>query len=210
MSHHFVLGDIARSTIVVSEGNQVALLNHHWLLGVASGLGATDGDLASDLDALIAPLIKPVLANGATYNGMLVQKILPLPITRRAVAVTNAGIGTAGATSVPKQCAALITWYTELTGRAQRGRTYWPFAATAMQNTAGELAGGTVTNYIALGNALLTFGSTGGGTDHNPIALGIFHRGAGSIDIISTFVQNHLFATQKRRGSYGRPNVSPI
>lgn len=203
-------GDIVRSTIVVSDFDQTALLNHHWAVtGEALG-GATDQDFANTFDGLIAADVKALLYNLADYKGVLVQKISPAPITARVQATGNAGVGTAGTPGLPRQTAGLIDWRTALAGPSQRGRTFMCFPAAADSDGAGAPTNGYMTRLSALITDLLGFGIVTGAGGSIAVVLSILHVDDMTTTPVTDGLGRQVWATQKRRGTLGKPNVSPI
>lgn len=203
-------GDIVRTTIVVTDFDQTALLNHHWLVtGEALG-GATDLDFAGALDSAIAADLKALLYNTARYEGVLAQKIFPLPITARQQAVLGAGVGTAGAIGLPRQTAGLIDWHTALAGPAFRGRTFMCFPAAADSDGAGSPTNGYMTRLTAFATDVLGLGIITGSGGSIAVSLSILHVADMSTTVVDAFQGRQVWATQKRRGTLGKRNVSPI
>lgn len=208
----FVNGDIVQFTVVVNENEQTALLNFRYEAGISTGGSGTEFDSAVAFDTMIAPLIKPVINNNATYRGTLCQKIWPLPIPARAQSTGGVGAGTSGATALPRQTAGLTTWRSSLAKQANRGRTYWPFPSTTSNSANGlPLAGyqgALVTMATAIRTLAVLVGPTGG--DFCVATFGIFHKATHGFTPIESSTASAFWATQKRRGSYGKANVSPL
>jgi hypothetical protein len=172
---------------------------------------SNDQDFASEMDTLLAPLVKPLINNNATYRGVQGQIVWPLPVIGDVTSVAGSGVGTGGATAAPRQVSGLISWYTQLAGRAQRGRLFVPFPSTAfITGTVGDPTAGYITalNALRVGLTGKTTLTTGGRTA--TIAMIIYHRKThNSDDVFSSFARS-TWATQRRRGDRGRANVPPI
>lgn len=203
--------DIWRTTLVVTHTDQTSITDLHYRAGNIVTGGITDAEWLTIFNGVVIPLLLPVLCNSANYIGTYCQRLFPLPILPRAIDKSAAAVGTAGATPLPPQTAGLTTWYTAKAGRAQIGRTYWPFPATAMSTTTGQPAGGTVTNYIALAAGVRAGVTPAVGFSGScDMLLSILHRNTSLTDQIQTSLSHQSWATQKRRGAFGKPNTSPI
>jgi hypothetical protein len=227
MPYVAALGDIFELTTVSQDStapnSQVGLMKTHYIVSVLGATPPTQTQIAIAMDNAqgLAAQMKLWLNNQSLYRGVMVQKIYPIPAGKPAVefTVANAGAGTAGAQQLPRQSCGLIYATTAKAGRAFRGRNYLPFPAAALQNAtldqpsaaAVAILGGVAT--ILYGTFVVSVG--GVLTTLTPI---IFHRKANKAgttvangyDPILNFGGRLLWATQRRRGDYGRQNNSPI
>ncbi len=106
-----------------------------------------------------------------------------------------------------RQLCGMISWRTLFAGPANRGRTFFPFPCTDEDSVGGvpTIAYETILNNIATALAgPIAFGAGG------MAVLGVYHRVSRTTSPIDDWTIQRKFATQKRRGSYGRANVSPI
>lgn len=107
---------------------------------------------------------------------------------------------------MPKQVSGLITWYTDVASRAGRGRSYIPFPSAA--DTDGN--GAPSTDYlIALGNLsddLAAYMTYPAGDSDISMSLVVLSAGLGDQPVTS-YTRRDRFATQRRRGDYGQPNL---
>lgn len=204
-------GDILKVT-VVCQGlqGQVALPSVHYVVGITVG-APQDQDMANAIDAFVAATYLPLMANTASYVGTIAQVIFPLPVQQRVVANVAVGPGTGGATPMAQQVAPIISFATPLTGPAQRGRWFQPFVP---DNIISGLTGELINTYKATlqnwASFLLTLATIGAGANVAAVNLCIFHRDSGTFDIVSSAKAERLVGTQKRRGNFGKQNVSPI
>jgi len=180
---------------------------------------AFDTDVADQVDSLIATDFKALLSSTAEYRG--VQVILHgsspsyAALTLPVAAAAGAGNGTSGADLMPKQTAGILKFQTLRPGPSGRGRFYLPFPSTASDSGGGTPSAGYSTAVITFG-ADIGVGlaiSQGGRTAllirvlvHRKNKAGLFPDPSPVID----WSTSGLWATQKRRGSYGRQNLSPI
>jgi hypothetical protein len=207
-------GNILTLRAWTTAGNQAAVNTFHYLVDTVGGIGVDLGDCAIEFDALVGPAIKTNIPSTASYNGVQAYvNQLPQPIPQTGA--LNAGPGSNGAALLARQTCGLTTWETPFTGPAFRGRTYWSFPPTGADAGTGIPTGAYQTSIQALNSAILTklFFGTGGNVANVTLVL---RHGKNKLGIIppptpltSATVQP-AWATQKRRGSYGRPNVSPV
>jgi hypothetical protein len=209
MSTVLLPGDLVRSVIWSTFGNQASALTHYWKILTTPAPAATDGDFAVTLDALVAPLMKPILNNIASYRGVQAQIVRTPPIID-VYANGNTGAGTAGANAQPPQSSGLNTWLTAFAGPAYRGRTFWPFPATASQTASGSPSAAYQTALGALCSALQTLAIVAVGGRNATFQMVLLHRELGTTSVITGYTVRSAWATQKKRGELGRPNASPI
>jgi hypothetical protein len=219
MAYKPVPNDVLEVTVAMLLGAQLGLNKTTWqVTGTTTG-GATQQEISAVLDGNWAAAYKALVANGVAYRGTSVQKIWPLPRVVREFNVTNAGAGTAGAAACPTQTAGLISFQTANSGRSYRGRIYIPFPAIVdVQNSGAPVVGyGTRTATLATWYVNpITIVGVGGSTTIQQV---IFHRKptksggpppAHSSDNVVSSSTRVLFATQRRRGEYGRQNILPF
>jgi hypothetical protein len=211
--------DLVQVRLWCTNSEQASVNSFWYLISSVGSPAASDQDLATELGAgFMASVVPPVINNLTTYNGVQAQihrLALGIPIVFAAVSsVTGAGPGTGGAIALPRQTAGLTHWSTHLAGRAYRGRTYWPFPATAHDTGDGTPTTAYVTaiNAIASGLVAIT-GISGSGTAGCNFVINHRKNKAGIIPpqtFIISGTSEAKWGTQRRRGSFGRPNVSPI
>lgn len=211
MAHPIVDQDILRCTFVVQGlQGQVALPSVHYRVGITTGV-PTDVDLASALDTIASVDLLPLMANDATYKGVLVQRIAPLPVQARVQDVSSAGPGTGGATLAPQQCAPIVSMYADGAGPGMRGRFFVPFMpGNVMNNVTGELTILYRASVQNLATGFLGVTTVGSGGNVAAVYLCIFHRKTLTFTDVATVAGQPKVGTQKRRGNYGKPNISPI
>lgn len=209
MSASLAVGNKLRATIWTSDAEQASATTVYYNVTAVGGSPATDQDVASALDSAVAASVIALLNNNAQYRGIVLQKVFPLPVLADVVAGA-AAFGTAGATALPKQTSGLISWYTAFARQAYRGRNYIPFPATADDASDGTPSAGYVTRLAALATALKGLTAIAAGGRTATIALSIYHRASNLSDQITASVSRGVWATQKRRGAYGRFNRAPI
>lgn len=191
--------------------NQVAVNNIHFKVLAISGTAPSLQEIADYMSTALAPQYTPVLDNTAEYLGCTVSGIWPLPATVTALSQVGAGNGTGGATPLPGQVSGIISAFTNRAGRGFRGRAYIPFPSTAFDQGDGT----PTATYISLLDTL----AQGLYDAYNPVGAGgdlimdtvIYKRDTPTISEPVTGVSpRDKWATQRRRGNYGKENPRPF
>jgi hypothetical protein len=215
MAQTLQLGDIIQVDVACFSNGQLGLNRSHWKVTTFSGTGATDQDCANILDANFSTAYRNLLGNNASYYGVKVTRIVPLPPTAPVTSTANQGLGVVLSPSLPQQVSGVITMGTAFAGRAFRGRVYVPFPPTSMNDAVLDVP---IAAYKPLLDALgaLYRGDFLVGTAPNQITIDsvLVHRAnkAGVTPPPTTILtsrSNLKWGTQRRRGNYGRPNVFP-
>jgi hypothetical protein len=214
MPFPLTVGDIFVTKVWCQDAGQASVNRVYSVVTSVGTLPATDLDVAVQTDTTMGMLMPLILNNNATYRGTQVQIVSNPPLTIAAESVAGAGPGTGGATSLPKQICGLISVITPLSGVRYRGRLYLPFPSTAMDVGDGKPTASYQLNAVNVGDAffLVRNVSTAGRTaTWNQVIL---HKPGKSAvpppTIISSFDISGAWATQRRRGDFGRLNESPI
>lgn len=207
MSTLLATGDVWGTTIYCHQAEQWSVQRRYWK--VATALGAdTDATLAAAVDAMAGAHLLPLLGNDADYVGVRVRQVfpttaIPVPVINQ----TSGAAGTAGAVLLPRQTAGLIKFIPQLSSRGRIGHFYAPFPS-ASDN---ELDGSPKATYITRLDALATDFSTqlvlSGGSFLNPV---LWNRKTSLAYTIVIAHSSSGWATQKRRGFFGRPNRNPF
>jgi hypothetical protein len=191
-------------------GEQVGVNTFHWRASAVAA-APTDAQSASHFDALIDTEYKAILNNVAAYRGVTFQRVFPLPRTRAAIATTGAGVGTGGASPLPKQVAGVITWLTPFAGPAFRGRSYLPFPSEEHNTSNGVPQAAYTTACNTLATLLITPQTVLGGPGQTVTWTRVLANLLDNIYIeVDGFLSRPRWATQKKRGDYGQRNISPI
>lgn len=211
MAYNVVMNDILAIRIVTWEPTDSQLGINVWHGLVASVTGTiTQTQIATAIDGAVAAPYKAWMGSPATYRGVGVTKIFPLPRVLEESVNGNNGAGTGGAKLCTQQTAGLNSYHTGLAGRRFRGRMYLAFPSDTFATNDGNITGGGVT---AIGNiaAALAFGVTvTSGPNTANIAYGLWGRVTHVFTGWNTVTSQNKFATQRRRGQYGRTNLMPF
>ena len=203
---------VAKVQIFTFDTTQVGINTLWYKVTAVGGTPATDQDIADVADAFFGGSIKPLLNNNAEYRGIRVQMYLaiaPIPLFVDVVSTNSAGVGTGGPTSLPKQSSGIISWYTNLPRQANRGRSYIPFPAAEHDSGDGFPDAPYVTALNALRGQIRAFNGTTTGGRTCSLQQVLFKRFTKTFEPVVIGLARPLWATQRRRGSYGRPTGVP-
>jgi hypothetical protein len=170
-------------------------------------------DIAAHFEGIMAPIYKQLMSSAATFNGVAVRKIFPLPSLMEGISDAAAGPGERLAEALPRQTCGLITLRTLFAGRAFRGRVYVPFPGEDENELGGLPNAGYLSVLDTLGAAWIAPRTVVVGAGSIGLVSGIFHRAKvppspidNTFTPVVAFTTRGGWATQTRRGSFGRPN----
>lgn len=213
MSTPLTTGTLLEVQLWCSDFEQTSVNTFHYAVTEIGTGAVTDQDVANDFDGIFGSSldgIKTVLYNNALYRGTQVRIIGPQPQPVAVHSITNQGVGTGGAIGIPRQATGLTSWKTNFTGPKFRGRTYWPFAPSAEDVSFGAPSAAYVTAINQIADALIDKVTVTAGGDTAHIMFGVRQRRTVSVVKIVDRMTAQKWATQKRRGSYGRANTAPF
>ena len=210
MASTLQVGQILRASVWSQDTEQASVNVLHYRVQAVGGLPATDADFATAFDQTIATAYRAAINNNATYRGVEAQVIWPLPVLVAVNSIVGAGVGTGGAIALPRQSAALTQWRTSIAGRHGHGRSYWPFPPTIFNQLDGSITAGGLGVFQTLHNLVLNFGSFTIALRNATMALVVYDRVSHVGTLVNAATTSNKWATQRRRGTYGRQNSSPI
>lgn len=209
-------GDILQVRIGSYTPNQEGLNILHYKVGILTTGGATLQEIATTLDGLMSIPYPAWLAIGSRYAGVGVTNITP-PRTVEYTSVVNDSPG-AGIGMVPTQVSGLVQIKTFLGGASNRGRIFPPFpgadgvAATGGMNAMGLARLGAIAAAIPVTDTIV------GMTGSTQIVLVVLHSTTTYPGGVATPTPTNAvslkaipaYATQRRRGQFGRLNAAPF
>lgn len=190
-------------------GNQAGLVVWHWECAASENAGQALGDVAAYCDAQHGPLLKSMLSGSATYYGTLIRRVFPVPLSVPAWENLLTGIGGRGGDPLPTQTCGLISWQTAKAGRKYRGRSFIPFPSETDSADPPQPSAAYRGFLSAIGAARSTPILVGAANSVRLLPV-IYHRKDHTWDEILAFKIRLFWATQRRRGFLGRPNVPPF
>lgn len=210
MATTLALGDVVRLRVASYTANQQGINVIHYRVSTSNGSGQTDLQVATAIDSNLESRYKAVLSVAARYRGVSVQKIRPLPVAFPQVVVANDGVGTVAGDMLATQVSGIVTSITNLAGPKYRGRVYIPFPGEGSSDANGIPTNAYVGNIDDIGDELFSPLSIGVAPNDIVLQPVIFHRATNTFTDITGWVSRQKWATQRRRGSYGKTNPTPF
>jgi len=210
MSFQLNAADHVRLKVYCYRSPQVALNILGYRVSSQGGAGITLVDFLTFMDTLLQPVYQAAMIDTATYYGVTAQAYRStlgwsIVETRNA----NAGAGTVNGDPLPMQTCGLITKINTKAGRKNRGRIYVPFPGEADSTVNGVPSAGYVLKLRDIGNILCVDQLVAVGADNCLMTPVLGNLETGPLADVSAHVDRTKWATQRRRGEYGRPNVIP-
>jgi len=203
-----VFGDVLRVRYVSFSVDQVAINTLHYTVISTTGAGATLQEIASAFMADVNVAYKGTQTPNSTFRGTGVRNMTP-PRTLEFTSIAGTGVGTVAANELPRQVTALFNFRTFLAGKKERGRIYLPFVPATFADGAGNSTAAATTAYTALLTAMLISRNVVGAGGNTLLNQCIRHAD-GTMSVVQTHTYTGRFATQRRRGNYGRLNIIPL
>lgn len=201
---------------------QAAVNVRHFRVTNVSGISPTDTEVAERCNTLWAAPYKALISANATYRGVQAQIIMPQPPKQAGSTIASSGVGGVAGDMVPGMVSGIIKTVTSLAGRKYRGRIYIPWVAEADNGPTGIPTAGYVTRLTTLASEMVNVITVTGGLgtlELTPILPGkTLIPGSnppkyvldGTHTNITGYTARTIWASQRRRGDFGRPNTSPI
>lgn len=196
--------------VVCYTADQIAVNTAHYRVTAVTGGGAVDSDAAVSFDTALNGVYKATISAQARYRGVSLQRVMPAPPTRPARVVVSDGVGAIAGDMMAKQVSGIISTGTELAGRSQRGRVYIPFPGEPDNQANGTPTPGYVTAVQAIANVMFSSRTLGIGGATSAVIPVLWHRGSLTWDEVTHKDAKPFWATQRRRGNYGRVNSLPF
>jgi hypothetical protein len=208
------LGDVLLIQLVGFCDSQLSLTGAHYLCTILGAAIPTLGEIATACATAWGANFKALISQDATYRGVGVRRISPTPASAPAYDDTGNGAGTVVGSVTAKQVAGLISKGSVLAGRRYRGRMYTPFVSSTDVLAAGHPAAAFVQGLNDLANLMgPAFTVTIGGAV-TTLDMVLWHQpGKTPVPaptVVATLKGSGAFATQRRRGDFGRKNVTPV
>jgi hypothetical protein len=210
MAIELELADIIRVRIASYTPSQVGINTAHFVVVMKAGVGATTQQVAETLDVALEARYKAVLSVGARYRGVSVQRVHPGGVTVPSATSDNDGPGAVAGDMLATQVSGIVSSRTDLAGPRYRGRVYIPFPGETDNQATGVPSAAYVTAIEDLAEELFTPFTAGAGGNTVTLDPVVFHRDTNSGTAITSFIARTVWATQRRRGAYGRMNLPPF
>lgn len=203
------VNDIIQVRVGCYTSDQAGINTIHYRVSNTNGDSATDGEFGVVINSGIRSLYESLLGVGAFYRGVSVQRVAPG--TRNIPALTIDPIeGSVEGGLLPRQCSGLIKFRTELAGPRYRGRIYIPFPAEDSNFLEGEPGIAYIADLEDLGEFFASTHLVGDGQNGATLVPILYHRDLGTWTDIVDAIAVPSWATQRRRGAFGKQNPRPF
>lgn len=206
------VADILLVNFYFKHPPQLAINRHYLRIQAIEGVERTLSQIPNDLFTSLAPLYASIMPTAASIAGVGCRRVWPGPETTELFSTFPAMAGSIAGDPLATQTAGVITWRTPLAGRANRGRSYIPFPAEPHNDTTGLPTNGYTQGLNDLGNTIAPALVSPIALPNRHTYVKVIYRAATpatSPGITSHFARTK-WGTQRRRGSYGQPNISPV
>lgn len=202
-------GEVYQMRLFWTRQEQTAIVVRHYQVQDVDGI-ATDSDLALSLATELGTELKAILSVSASFRGVGIQRILPLPRTIEVFNTSTQGLGTVLGNGLPKQVAFVVNLRTIFAGRRFRGRSYLPFPGGDDNDGDTTPTAAAITRLINVANDLIESKQVPSGIGPTLAVPVVFSRVAGTVQGIVASTARDKWGTQRRRGDFGSSNSSPI
>jgi hypothetical protein len=214
---NIAIGSFYKYRIYCYQGDQVGINTLYFqITNIAGGAPPTELAFTEEMGSLEQGYYTPALANNAQFIGVDIQNVTgAAPFPTQIADNSHTANGSGGATPLPAQVSGIYTIRTALTGPANRGRQYIPFPSTSF-----VLAGPPPTTTAAYqtllesiadnhtGSVVIVVGAVNVTIEFQLARWGPANRTYTFKPTVDFFV-GQLWATQRRRGDFGRQNPRP-
>lgn len=208
MATSIALGDLIQLRIVCGLGGQYSQNVTHFVCVGKAGTGATDQDMADNLNTTLDPIMRGELSATATYEGVIVKVLKPNPAAP-VVATPLVKAGTRVANNMSPQTAGLIRLRTATPGRSSRGRLYMPFPTEDRNGDDGKPLVGYLGSLDLLGNVFTADRVVGLAPNTVTIRGCIYSRKQNLTYSITSRQAQTVWATIRRRSFVNKGDANP-
>ena len=209
-----VVGDFLQVKYFCRLYDQVGInIRHFQVMALGGTLTNINQDLTNALSTTSSVAYKQIIASLAKYFGLSVQILGATGWEAPWTSTFGQGFGTAVSGPLPLQTTGMITLKTGLTGKKNRGRVYVPFPSLG---DVDSIDGTPITGYVNRLNILAQLWNDDYDIANSSPAFTatlrpqLYHPAVGNMTTITSAISRKRFATQRRRGNYGRTNPDPF
>lgn len=205
------VGDIYEVKLYCKKDPQIAVNVLHYRVKAIVGAGVGGATVAEHMSVVFGPRLRALMPQSANFAGASAQHIWPPPHSQPFYGTGNSGIGDLASEILPLQTTGMITKTTGFGGRAYRGRFYVPFPPEIRNDADGSPTALYLGDLTLLGNEIKNTQTPTLGADNITLEPILKNKEfPGIIRFINGVVVRDKWAVQRRRGSYGQPNVLPF
>jgi len=203
-------GETVITRVYCKNYDQIAVNVLHYTRDPGVGPPVQSSEFAATFNTTFGPLYAALMPTSAEYRGVGVQ-LLAIGMLTPVEYYPQPATGIVAGESLPKQVTGVIALRSTVGGRSGRGRAYVGFASEADNEAAGKPSVSYVARLQALADAMaspLTVEDTG--SVGQILQLHVYSRMLGTLADVSQTVARDRWGTQRRRGDFGKINISPV
>lgn len=204
------VNDAIQLRFVCSTSDQISLNIRQFLITDVQGVEATPQEIADYFSTSAGPQYRGLLSEDAHYDGVALRMLPFGGIPSDWQSKLEAGVGGVVGPLLPKQSCGLLSLRSTALGRRGRGRVYIPFPSEEDNVTGGIPSVDYVVRVEVLSDTIAEAAFVGAVPNVTTLTPMLFSRDTGVYTPIVATLARSLWATQRRRGDFGKQNVSPI
>lgn len=207
-------GNLFELAIYCKSQDQIAVNVLHYACSFTDTSNLNMQDLCDDFEAAFRAVYPAMIPNTAVYRGCSLRRLR----TGKTATFYSSHAATGGTNeneALPYQVSGLIRLRANVAGRRGRGRVYIPFPCLPDSDNNLPIAG-YVTRLNAIADEITTVRvhADEDGEHTNSFSPCIRHANAegtddDTYDLVTSAMGVGKWATQRRRGNFGRPNILP-
>jgi len=211
-SYSIPIGGIVKCITYCKIPGQVSTNTHKWqLTNLSSGTSFSSNNLVLTYDAAMQALYLPLMSAEASYYGTQIYLLNPIglpprPDSNNANQDTGAGAGGL----LPSQTSGLISLRSSTLGKQGQGRTYVPFPYADGNESDGSPTAAYIDKLVDLGVFLRSNFLVIDGAVTATFRPCLYRGGTDTPKFIEQSTAHDAWATQRRRGAFGRLNANPF
>jgi len=209
MAHVLANNDIVEISAVSNLLGQYSHNVLNFRITNVVGPTVTDQDFVTNMEAMLAPLYKAILATNCSWHGAKAQVVKPTRFDA-VFSTANQGAGTLAGDCLPTQTAGCVALRTGVAARAMMGRVFFPATSEAQNQAAATPGVGYTGGMNTLAAALLAGGTVVVGAGSVDWTWVVRSRLLGVETSITQYLVRSNWATIRRRSHIGHPDVAPF
>lgn len=213
MSFNVVSGGVVRHISYCTLLGQTAVVKRDWQCTLITGGSNIDsGSILADFALAMSGFLKDLMTEDALYYGAQLYYQTPVgPKPRPESSIAHQGPGNEAAHALPTQDCLLLSLYTDILGKTGQGRTYTPFPSTNFLGIDAHPDPVVVVPRLDnLGDFLLAPRIVTNGGISATFRCSLYVPGGAPPKPFTSYISRTAWATQRKRGDYGRLNKAPF
>lgn len=204
-----VVGDVVEVCVYCKLEEQIAINVLHYNIDAVGGVAVEYDEVAGRIYAAIENPYRDWLTESAQFAGVGIRRLAPLPKTIQYTRIDPVD-GNLTAFTLPAQVSGLISVRTPKPGPGGRGRIYIPFGSINWADVVGNMTPDAEAQLQSIADALGPTTTWQEATAAWTIVATLQVSGVPSAPECDNIFATGKWATQRRRGNYGKPNALPI